>query len=131
MRILILLLLFALPAHAQDQPISPQEFERLVTGQTLSYRSSTGAEYGAEEYLENRRVRWSFLDGDCTEGHWYVEGPQICFVYDTIPDPQCWQFYLRGGRLMALYRNDPQGTQLIETRRRDGPLYCVGPEVGV
>ena len=130
MPILLLLLALALPAQAEDQAITPETFERLVTGHTLSYRRA-GGEYGAEEYLENRRVRWSFLDGQCAEGFWYVEGPQICFIYDTIPDPQCWQFYLRGGRLLARYENNPQGTELIETRRRDGPLYCVGPEVGV
>lgn len=130
MRLVLLLICLALPGHAQDRAISPEEFERLVTGQTLSYRSA-GGEYGAEEYLANRRVRWSFLDGDCTEGYWYVEGPQICFIYDTIPDPQCWSFYLRGGRLLARFENDPSGTELIETSRRDGPLYCLGPEIGV
>ena len=130
MRLLLMLLLFASSVQAQDRALTPEEFERLVTGHTLSYRSA-GGEYGAEEYLDNRRVRWSFLDGECTEGYWYVEGPQICFIYDTIPSPQCWSFYLRSGRLLARFENSPSGTELIETNRRDGPLYCVGPEVGV
>ena len=33
--------------------------------------------------------------------------------------------------LLARFENSPSGTELIETSRRDGPLYCVGPEVGV
>ncbi|MDA8585178.1 hypothetical protein N9L47_02805 [Rhodobacteraceae bacterium] len=129
MRILLVLLALALPAHAQDRPITAAEFEQMVTGQTLSYQSS-GGEYGAEEYLDNRRVRWSFLDGECTEGVWYEKGPQICFEYEDIEGEQCWQFYERNGKLLARFENDPTQTELIETRRRSGPLYCVGPEVG-
>ncbi len=130
MRILLILLALALPASAQDgRPITGAEFERMVTGQTLSYQSNLG-EYGAEEYLDNRRVRWSFLDGECSDGIWYEKGPQICFEYDDIEDVQCWQFYEKDGRLLARFENDPDATELIETRRRDGPLYCLGPEVG-
>lgn len=130
MRFLIALLLLTLPASAADRRISVEEFEALVTGKTLSY-ASQGTEYGAEEYFENRRVRWSFLDGECTDGRWYVQNEQICFVYEDIPSPQCWQFFLRGGRLLARFENDPAATELYETRRRSGPLQCLGPEVGV
>ena len=130
MRILLVCLAFALPAAAQsDRPLTGAEFERMVTGQTLSYQGS-GGEYGAEEYLDNRRVRWSFLDGECTDGTWYEKGPQICFEYDDIEGEQCWQFFDRGGRIVARFENDPNATELVETRRRDGPLYCLGPEVG-
>lgn len=132
MRLILALLtcLAALPTQAQDRKLTPEEFERFVTGSTILFQSRA-REYGAEEYLDNRRVRWSFLDGDCTEGHWYAQGPQICFVYDDYPDPQCWQFYVRQGRLVALFEDDPEATELIEFGRRDGPLYCLGPEVGV
>lgn len=130
MRALLLLLATALPAQAQDIPVSPGEFERMVTGQTLSY-SASGGEYGAEEYFDGRRVRWSFLDGKCTEGEWFAEGDQVCFVYEDIPRTQCWKFYLRQGRLMARFENDPMATELYETSRRDEPLMCLGPEVGV
>ena len=130
MRSLFLLLALALPAQAADVLVSPTEFESLVTGQTLSY-ATAGSEYGAEAYLDNRRVRWSFLDGHCSEGHWYPSGTQVCFVYEDIPETQCWQFYLRNGRLMARFENDPMATELYETSRRDEPLMCLGPDVGV
>lgn len=131
MRILFFLIAFALPAAAQDgRPITAAEFERMVTGQTLSYGNG-GEEYGAEEYLDNRRVRWSYLDGDCTDGVWYEKGPQICFEYEDIDGAQCWQFFEKAGRLIARFENDPSATELIETRRRSGPLFCEGPEVGV
>ena len=76
-------------------------------------------------------MRWSFLDGDCPEGEWYASGEQICFVYEDVPSPQCWQFYMRNGKLMARFENDPDGTELYETRRQDEPLLCTGPDVGV
>ncbi len=106
------------------------EFERLVTGKTFSYANGQSV-YGAETYFDNRRVRWSFLDGDCSEGEWYVANEQICFIYENIPSPQCWEFYMRDGRLTAKFEGDPQATELYETEQRDEPLYCKGPDVGV
>jgi len=131
MRVLIFLVC-ALPSaiFAADRPVSPSEFESIVTGKTLSY-STRGMEYGAEEYFEGRRVRWSYLDGACEEGQWYPAGEQVCFVYDELPSPQCWQFYMRDGRLLARFENNPEATELYELDRRDEPLMCLGPKVGV
>ncbi|MBT8459477.1 MAG: hypothetical protein KJN60_07415 [Boseongicola sp.] len=131
MKVLVFLFL-ALPyvAFANDRPVSPSEFESIVTGKTLSY-STRGAEYGAEEYFEGRRVRWSYLDGDCEEGEWYAAGEQVCFVYEGLPSPQCWQFYMRDGRLLARFENDLTATELYELDRREEPLMCLGPKVGV
>lgn len=126
----LLFCLSALPAVAQDIPVSPSEFEAMTTGRTFSY-AAYGEEYGAEEYFRNRHVRWSFLDGTCQDGTWYVSGDQICFVYEDYPDPQCWRFYTRGDRLLARFENDPAATELYETQRRDEPLLCPGPKVGV
>lgn len=125
-----LLALLPFAAHAGDRPISPTEFERLVTGKTYSYANGSSV-YGAESYFGDRQVRWTFLDGECTDGEWYVSGEQICFVYEDIPTPQCWQFYMRNGRLMARFENDPMATLLFETEQREEPLYCKGPDVGV
>lgn len=132
MRHLLALSIALLPLSAEgaDQLLSPEAFEARVTGRTLTY-SSGGQPYGAEEYLDDRRVRWSFLDGECQEGHWYVAGDQICFVYEDIPEPQCWQFYERGSRLLARFENDPAQTELYETASVDEPLMCLGPRIGV
>lgn len=121
---------FPLAAMADERPVSPAEFERMVTGKTYSYANGSSV-YGAESYFDNRRVRWTFLDGECTDGEWYVAGDQICFVYEDIPNPQCWQFYMRDGRLTAKFENDPLSTLLYETEQREEPLYCKGPDVGV
>lgn len=131
MRVLVFLIL-CLPAFAfaDDRPVSPAEFESIVMGRTLSY-STRGVEYGAEEYFDGRRVRWSYLDGQCEEGQWYPSGSQVCFVYDALPSPQCWQFYLRDGRLLARFENNPEATELYELDRRSEPLMCLGPKVGV
>lgn len=131
MRHVLAILLALTPLSAMSEtPLTAQEFEARVTGKTLTY-SSGGAAYGMEEYLEGRRVRWTFLDGECQEGRWFVSGPQICFVYENIPDPQCWQFYSDGGRIVARFENDPAQTELYETANSKDPMMCLGPKVGV
>ena len=116
---------------AADQPMTAAEFEAYNTGKTFYYGNG-GAAYGAEEYLENRRVRWSFLDGECKEGRWFTdESGLICFTYEDRPDPQCWSFLDGPDGLIARFENDPQATELYEVRQSDAPLDCPGPKVGV
>jgi len=118
------------PAVASDVPLSAEAFEDYVTGKTLSFSNRFGP-FGAEDYLDGRRVRWSYLDGECLEGEWYPQGAQICFVYDEIPAPQCWSFFLENGRLMARFENRAEATELYETAELDEPLMCLGPRIGV
>jgi len=110
------------------------EFEAYTEGRTL-YFGSEGQEYGAEDYLPNREVRWSFLDGACREGYWYEQtgptGPEICFVYEDRPNaPQCWVFERTANGLRAIFQGE-SGRVLYEARRSEEPQLCVGPDVGV
>lgn len=120
----------ALPAAAADRPMSVPEFEGYTTGKTLYYETD-GYAFGIEEYMDGRRVRWSFLDGECQDGEWYPAGDMICFVYDGIGDPQCWTFYDRPGGILTRFENDPASTELVETRQTRDPLLCLGPKTGV
>lgn len=128
----ILALIFAVfpVALAAETPLTAEEFEGRVAGKVLTY-GLNGDPYGAEEYLSGRRVRWSFLDGDCDEGYWYPENDAICFVYRDTPTPQCWRFFDEGTGLRAEFLTDPEDDALYEVGRSDGPLSCPGPEVGV
>jgi hypothetical protein len=128
-RALALALVLPVAAQAQDR-LTAEEFEAYVTGKTLIY-GFEGQSYGGEDYLENRRVRWSFLDGRCKSGRWYPSDGNICFVYEDNPEPQCWSFYLRGSTLVAQFENNPEYEELYETGEAEGPLQCLGPEVGV
>lgn len=133
MRILILifnltLIASALPAIA-GQTMTAAEFDSYTRGKTFYY-GSDGQSYGAEEYLSDRRVRWSFLDGKCEDGIWYEDAGMICFVYEHRPDPQCWSFTRSGGGLVARFENDPAQTELYEASKSSDPLMCLGPEVG-
>ena len=126
-------LCLALPSAALAA-MSGEEFEAYTEGRTL-YFGSGGQNYGAEDYLPGREVRWSFLDGQCKEGFWYEQsgaaGPEICFVYEDRPDtPQCWTFEKTGQGLRATFRGE-SGTVLYEARRSEEPQLCLGPEVGV
>lgn len=126
---LILWALTALPASAQSQ-MSAEEFDTYTRGKTLYYGNGTDP-YGAEIYLPNRRVRWSFLDGQCKDGEWYEADGLICFVYDDGPAPQCWSFQRGAGGLIARFENDPAVTPLYEANESTQEMLCLGPKIGV
>ena len=124
-----LLSLLASAAHAET-PMTAAEFDAYVTGRTLTFGSG-GTAFGAEEYRENRRVRWSFLDGECLEGVWYPEETAICFVYEDDPDAHCWHFFAIPGGLRAEFLDDSGLTTLYEVGEMEDGLGCLGPDVGV
>ncbi|WP_306131429.1 hypothetical protein [Roseivivax marinus] len=120
------------PAAAQQSQgaLTASEFEAYVTGKTL-YFGQDGTAYGVERYLEDRRVQWSFLDGECKDGRWFEDRGQICFVYEDNPVPQCWSFYRAETGLRAVFENDPQATTLYEAQQDEEPMICQGPDLGV
>ncbi len=121
--------MIAAPALAET-PLSASEFDARTQGKTLYY-SDGMIDFGAEEYLPDRRVRWTFLDGECVDGTWYEAGELICFVYDEFDDHQCWSFFDGPGGLIARFENDPARRPLYQTRESREPLQCPGPRVGV
>lgn len=127
--IALILCLITLPASAQDL-LSAEEFDQYTRGKTLFY-GRNGESYGAEIYHENRRVTWSFLDGECKEGEWYEANNLICFVYDDNPTPQCWSFARGSAGLIARFENNPATTQLYEARDKGDEMICLGPKIGV
>jgi hypothetical protein len=130
MRSLSFALVLAAHSAAAAEPMSAAEFEAYVEGRTL-YFGFEGEAYGVESYLPNRRVLWSFLDGQCKDGFWYEDSGLICFLYEDRNDPQCWSFYREGDRLRAVFANDPDNTILYEAEQTDEPMTCLGPEIGV
>ncbi|NCO20636.1 MAG: hypothetical protein GW905_01185 [Rhodobacterales bacterium] len=123
------ILALALPATAET-PLNGAEFDAYTQGKTL-YFNAGGMSYGVEEYLPNRRVRWSFMDGACKDGEWYTEGSEICFIYEDGTGPQCWTFFKEGSSLRARFRGDPPGSELYEALQSDEPMQCLGPRIGV
>ncbi|WP_417244772.1 hypothetical protein [Celeribacter sp.] len=110
-------------------PLTGAEFDAYATGKTLTYAES-GEPYGAEEYLPGKRVRWAFDKDTCKEGIWYEQDQNICFIYEDGMDPQCWQFFVEHDKLKAVFQGD-SGLELYEAWASDGPLSCMGPQVGV
>ena len=120
------------PVIALAETLSAEQFERYTRGKTLYFGIIGEGPYGAEEYLDNRRVRWSFLDGQCVEGTWYPIEDQICFLYESDLDVQCWRFaFASGGGLQATFVGDDGSTPLYEITDASEPLYCQGPDIGV
>ena len=128
--VIAIALCLASPAQSAEKAMSAEGFDAYSRGKTFYYGYG-GAPYGAEEYLDDRRVRWSFLDGKCREGYWYEEAGNICFVYEDNPVPQCWSFYSSGGGLVARYENEPDLPEFYEMRQTEEPMMCLGPDVGV
>lgn len=126
-----LMSLLATASTAAEVPLNGDAFDRYTRGKTLFY-GQNGQTYGAEIYMDNQRVRWSFLDGKCKDGSWYEDGPQICFVYEDQPDaPQCWSFSKGEQGLIARFENLPGATELYEADDIGEEMICLGPEVGV
>ncbi|MEK0164104.1 hypothetical protein VWZ88_20270 [Phaeobacter sp. JH20_36] len=115
---------------AAGAPLTADQFDRYTQGRTLFY-GFDGVPYGVERYLPNRRVIWSFLDGRCQNGEWYPQADQICFVYDEIGTPQCWQFSFGDNGLIAQFEGDPEATELYEAEELGQEMLCLGPDVGV
>ncbi|MBT0958840.1 hypothetical protein IV417_15735 [Alphaproteobacteria bacterium KMM 3653] len=124
--------LIAPATWAQDStPMTGAEFDAYVKDRTLYY-NNLGEAYGVEQYLPDRQVKWSFLDGQCKDGYWYEDGPFICFIYeDAEGDPQCWTFFNEPTGLRALFQDTPGQTELTEITEADEPMLCLGPDIGV
>ena len=132
MRILIisaLLVCSSLAARAETI-IKPDDFQRFTEGTTL-YFERGGQPYGAEQYLENYKVIWTFLDGECQRGVWFPNGDNICFYYENDSAPQCWNFYDTDRGKSARVLGDGPNNDLIVVDQTDEPLKCPGPDVGV
>ena len=122
--------LFLADTAGAGEPMNGQAFDSYTRGKTLFY-GQNGQAYGAEIYLDDRRVRWSFLDGECKDGFWYEQAGQICFVYEDNPDPQCWSFTKKDGRLTARFENLPGATELYEAQDIGEEMICLAPNLGV
>jgi hypothetical protein len=127
---LAMAVVFAAASAQAETPLDAQGFEAAVTDRTLIYGTAAGP-YGIEEYLPGRRVRWSFLDGDCIEGRWFPQGDTICFAYETRPDAECWRFFQDDERLGARPADAPDSAPLYVIAESPEPMMCRGPRIGV
>lgn len=128
-RRLIFLLALWPTCAAAEPPIGAAEFEAHVTGKTVTY-GQFGTIFGIEEYLTDRKVRWSVAPNECLYGIWYPSNDDICFVYEDDPAPACWTFWLRDGALVALSVDAAPGEELHEVDAGSQPLPCPGPDIG-
>ena len=123
------ILFFVASPGLADTPITADAFEAHVTGKTLTYQQFDYI-FGIEEYLSDRKVRWSTAPNECQYGIWYPQGENICFVYEDDPTPACWTFWLQNGALVALSTNGAPGEELHEVDANTRGLPCPGPDVG-
>ena len=123
MRSLVLILLLASPAMAQDT-MDAADFDAHVTGRTITFRTPDNPSYGIERYLPGRRVMWSSFDGTCQYGVWFESKGQICFRYEGDPEHKCWLMYDEPGGMRGVYTTRLPATVIFEDPNRDDPLVC-------
>jgi hypothetical protein len=124
----LLFWLAAAPAHAET-PLTAEEFDALSLGRTMTW-AQFGQVYGVEQYLPDRRVRWTVLGDDCRAGHWYADGTSICFQYEDDPLPDCWIITRTGAGLTANYTSDGGSAAPVAVTETLEPMACFGPKVG-
>lgn len=121
-RLALALILLATPTGAETS-LTADAFEALTTGRQMDhFNAGDQNAYGVEAYLPNRRVIWQDATG-CTKGHWWTEGPLLCFAYDGAPDTWCWAYFAEGDNLRAQLDGDP-ATPPITLKPSDAPLAC-------
>ena len=74
---------------ASAETMIAAKFDAYTKGKMIFF-NQISKPYGAERYLEDRRVNWSFLDGIFKDGYWSEKAGEICFVYEDKNTPQCW-----------------------------------------
>lgn len=118
--------------HPALAEMTAEEFEAFTAGRTLFF-ALNGEDFGVERYKDNRRVEWSFLDGECTQGIWYEDNGLICFAYENWAVPQCWTFERSGAGLTARFmppEGETPGNQYF-AYEKDEEMICFGPDTGV
>ncbi len=126
---LLALCLAAAPVLAEPA-LTAEDFDALTQGRTMTW-AEFGQVYGVEQYLPDRRVRWTILGDACETGHWYAEGSAICFLYDGRSDPVCWEITRSATGLLARSTARAPDAEPVVIEETTEPLACFGPEVGV
>lgn len=128
MKYLVALFFTASPLQAETI-LTPDDFEVFAQGTTV-YFSRHGQPYGAEQYLNNRKVIWSFADGTCEFGEWYPDGDRLCFRYEYQTSALCWNFIeTEAGKGVRVVGDDPANDLLIAGQDQEH-LECAAPNVG-
>ncbi|UWQ22787.1 hypothetical protein [Jannaschia sp. W003] len=130
--VLILALLAPLPAAAAERAVTATEFAAMVEGQTVRF-DRYGEPFGAEQYFSDGRVIWAFEEGTCQRGIWFENtAGKICFVYDSAPEPQCWDFLeTDDGAFHARAEGEAPEADLVARAFDTEDLDCPLPDLGV
>ncbi len=118
----ILALALATSAAQAETPMTSAEFDAYVTGKILTFGTEGDPNYGVEQYLPGKRVRWSTFNGDCIEGRWYEAAPNICFAYENTEEHHCWTIFETPNGIKATNTNS--GQVIFEGKEDPSALIC-------
>ena len=136
MRALLLILglsavLLATPAPADEEPVSPAEFEDYAEGYTL-YFEEEGEPFGSEVFEPDGETLWRYQDGSCMRGVWKAHDGQLCFYYGVGAEVICWEILRdeQGLFVRLLGESEDAGMELRITRRDKERPVCGDPGRG-
>lgn len=113
----------AAAAAVAQQQISPDDVLDRADQRTLTFELFPyGGLVGVEQFLSRRRTVWATPTGTCTYGQIEIRGPQLCFIYRDLADPEhCWTpFDVDGVMVFVSSDFDRQQVTAITTR----PVVC-------
>ncbi|MEL7091528.1 MAG: hypothetical protein AAFN94_07315 [Pseudomonadota bacterium] len=126
-RALVLSLLCAGPALAQD-PLTAEEFLDRLQGRTATFIDfNSGQLVGIEEFVRRDRTVWARANGTCAYGLVYIEDGAVCFDYDDDPPgvTHCWMPFERDDTMYVLSTGSGQIQQISEID--DDGVSCEPP----
>jgi hypothetical protein len=125
MRALILALMLAAPATAQETPLTPDDLLDRLVGTTAVFTSEpSGVRVGIEYFPSRMRSFWQRTGGRCVNGEMTVEDEFLCFRYEDQPDvAHCWAPFTEDG---GLFVRSARSGQVQRVRPAGGlPFDCV------
>lgn len=111
-------------AALHDPALTAEAFDALTLGRTFDTHDANAGLYGIESFYPNRQVVWQDAEG-CALGHWYSDGPQICFEYQGgSNNPICWSYHDRNGWIMGWFHGDRQNVPIMLYPKAGPPVSC-------
>jgi hypothetical protein len=124
--VVVALVLAGLKVKAEEQPILPEEFDRMTVGRIVEYIED-GHPDGQEAHLPGRVVIWRNTEGECQFGRWEPREAGVCFTYENEDEENCVSYFRNDPFLLARERNGKGGLNTYVLRIFVGPpLQCPG-----
>ena len=120
------MILIAVPALADQNWLSPDDFTAKVAGRATQIYMQDGTFYGTEYFLPKQRVIWQKADETrCYLGAWSARDDLVCFRYEG-GFGSCIKYYMSADTLVSVdwVGDAPTATTYNLTVVNEAPPTC-------